>query len=132
MTPEEIIALISLVVFLLIQTAVFGYYAGKMGGRVTTAEKDITENHDDLNSLGKKVESSSSDMFDIFVTNAKCAGLNKQKEIQFEALQKEREIYNTQNSKEHNDLLEQGKETTKALVVMSDCLHKLQNNKECN
>ena len=142
MTDQNIIALISIAVVIIIQSVVGGFIMGKLFGKVDKTTTDIARNKVDIDNLGLKVNSCKNTIDDAFVTNGKCLGLNNQHETRRIAEVEKRKILDNQNIKDHSSLIAVIKELKDefsrhlrkqmaAIDTMSECLHLMQNDKDC-
>ena len=146
MSSEAIVAAASLVVLLLIQTGTFVYLIGRLSESHATAKKDILDGKTELRTLDTRINSVNDTINKTLVTGRRCSDMHSQNDIKLKSILEQRDvhnniklrgileqwdIHNVHNQKEHKALLDQGKELGIAISTISDCLHKMQNKKEC-
>ena len=127
-TPQ----LVGFFITILLHSVGLAFFLGKLFASVTELRRRDNERSEGIEELHNKIDSFSSDLFDTFVTKGQCKGINDQWKIEVKGLLAQRDIYNAQNSKEHGSLTKLLERTNKQLEKISDCLHRLQNKKDCD
>jgi len=125
MTTENTIGLISLIVFLISQTGIFGYYLGVMRGKIKSLNEGLLFIRDDITAMGIRVEHNQEEAVELFVSKIRCNGIQEKWESRVEALLDHRDIWNEQNTVEHKSLKELASGTHERLDKLIECIHKL-------
>jgi len=103
---NDTIQLVAGLVVILGQTAAIAFWLGKLSTRVTDAEGDI-------NALGQKVTKLDEEACRVYVPRGEFEIVKQHLATKLGALASERRLQDTQNSKEHDSLLDAVKEIRK-------------------
>ena len=145
-TLKLILACISTVMGASLPMLIYAIVAGKAYGRLKAEHEqsiiDILGNTSDIDKLGAKVDANKEQAFDEFVHKNDCDAINKNWKTYTDSLVSHRDIFNEQNSRDHetigeslrafiDDSKEERKLANMKLDKISECLHKMQNKKDC-
>ena len=109
---------------LIVQTAGLAFWLGVLSSRVTSNKEDVSN----LGAKCREISDMEQDLKefceDHYVSKGRCVGINDKWEIFVKGVMERRELIEVQNTKDHKTLM-------RMLIEVKDCLHKLQNKKDC-
>jgi hypothetical protein len=125
MTIEQILAIATLILFLIAQTAIMAHYFGKLSGKVT--ELDTRQGNSDAHfkEMEEKIDEQCEQSFKHFVTKPECTLINEGWEKRVEAILENRDLRDQQNLKDHDILIKRADADGETLIEISKCLHRL-------
>ena len=134
--------IITIIIAVVGQLIIISYVYGKLTARQASIKENIVKLEHDINALSKKIESNVKSSFDYFVSIEKCNGINQNWKTEVKSLVAQRDLHNQQNVESHkqlselmysiaNEMKKDRENFTERLDGISDCLHKMQNKRDC-
>lgn len=117
---------------LVVQTACLAFWLGRLSGKVAVNAEDVAGLGRVCRELGDKITDNRKEISSLFIPRKECEGINKQIEIMLSGMRAQRMTEVKQNTKEHLLLLDNVNNLSDKVDKMNECLHKIQNKRDCD